>query len=138
MTPEFCQKEMAVLVQSEVVCEDVYHIPTDRLSCTPIDCTEIDIVDLYAVGHEPKVVDKKQNSIPFIHQLELQGSQGEITRIRGLFDDGAMVSVMCSTIFAKVKIGSEPGDLLNTVCEWPMGQWYLRRLAGRELLFWTV
>jgi len=41
--------------------------------------------------------------------LSLEGPKGEAVRIRGLFDDGALVNVMCSTIFDKVKKRIGPG-----------------------------
>ncbi|KAH9947512.1 hypothetical protein B0H21DRAFT_671322, partial [Amylocystis lapponica] len=34
-------------------------------------------------------------SMPFIHGIALCTTTGEATRVKGLFDDGAMVSVMC-------------------------------------------
>ena len=41
--------------------------------------------------------------VPFQHTLQLLGPQGEIVRIVVLFYGCAMVSVMCATIFEKVK-----------------------------------
>ncbi|KAH7918391.1 hypothetical protein BV22DRAFT_977878, partial [Leucogyrophana mollusca] len=40
---------------------------------------------------------------PFIQHIALAGPNGEITRVKALFDDGAMVGAMCSTVFHKVK-----------------------------------
>ncbi|KIJ66664.1 hypothetical protein HYDPIDRAFT_59664, partial [Hydnomerulius pinastri MD-312] len=40
---------------------------------------------------------------PFLHSITLQGPKGEQTRVRALFDDGAMVGAMCSSIFHAVK-----------------------------------
>ncbi|KAH9941372.1 hypothetical protein B0H21DRAFT_678751, partial [Amylocystis lapponica] len=40
---------------------------------------------------------------PFIHGIALCTATGEATRVKGLFDDGAMVSVMCASLWAKVR-----------------------------------
>jgi hypothetical protein len=90
-------------VRGEVAYEDTAHIPTEHLSCTSVGSNNLDIIDLYAVGCEPKVADETRQTLPFIHQVGLKGMRGEIVRVRGLFDDGAMVSAMCSTVFNKIK-----------------------------------
>jgi len=46
---------------------------------------------------------KNTDTIPFIHNINLEGPKGEIVRVRGLFDDGALVNAMCLTVFDKVK-----------------------------------
>ncbi|KAG2050051.1 hypothetical protein BDR06DRAFT_892670, partial [Suillus hirtellus] len=40
---------------------------------------------------------------PFMHQIILHGPQGELTRVKALFDDGTMVGVMCASIFNQIK-----------------------------------
>ncbi|KAG2749751.1 hypothetical protein P692DRAFT_20693721, partial [Suillus brevipes Sb2] len=40
---------------------------------------------------------------PFLHYTSFLGSQGEIVRVKALFDEGAMTSVMCATVFNNVK-----------------------------------
>ena len=67
--------------------------------CIACEPTEFEIVDLYSVGYEQK----KKATLPFIHMLSLEGPKGEVVRIRGLFDDGALVNAMCSSVFEKVK-----------------------------------
>ncbi|KAH9924247.1 hypothetical protein B0H21DRAFT_678791, partial [Amylocystis lapponica] len=42
-------------------------------------------------------------STPFLHSLVLHAVSGEATHIKGLFDNGAMVSVMCTSLWAKVR-----------------------------------
>lgn len=66
---------------------------------------ETDIVDLYTAGHASlnKAQMRTGEAVPFIHQVKLEGPNGELVRIRALFDDGAMVPAMCSSIFDKVK-----------------------------------
>ena len=85
----------------EVPCEDNSFIPTEQSQSTCIsrEPVEFEIVDLYSVGHELK----EKDTLPFIHMLTLEGPKGEAVRIRGLFDDGTLVNIMCSTIFDKVK-----------------------------------
>ncbi|KAG2336352.1 hypothetical protein BDR05DRAFT_896846, partial [Suillus weaverae] len=41
--------------------------------------------------------------VPFIHQITLNRPKGEAVRVRALFDDGAMVAAMCTSVFDKVK-----------------------------------
>ncbi|KAJ6484880.1 hypothetical protein C8R45DRAFT_801603, partial [Mycena sanguinolenta] len=40
---------------------------------------------------------------PFIQNMKLSGPQGEIVRMRGVVDDGAMVSAIDSNAYEKVK-----------------------------------
>ena len=63
------------------------------------------IVDLYSVGHEKvtREMCNKGSEVPFQHTLRLLGPQGEVVRISALFDGCAMVSVMCVSVFEKVK-----------------------------------
>ncbi|KAG1849001.1 hypothetical protein F4604DRAFT_1935078 [Suillus subluteus] len=71
----------------------------------PISTESIQIVDLYTVGYVKATrqqVDAKE-AVPFLHQVSLEGPKGEIIRVRALFDDGAMVGVMCTSVFNKVK-----------------------------------
>ena len=63
------------------------------------------LIDLYSVGHEEvtRTMCNMGVEVPFQHTLHLLGPQGEITRVSALFDGCAMASVMCATIFEKVK-----------------------------------
>ena len=71
-------------------------------SPTELQCNrsskEMEIIDLYSVGSDGSVPEK-----PFIHQVLFNGPNGEIVRIQGLFDNSAMVRVMDSMVFSKVK-----------------------------------
>ena len=51
------------------------------------------------MGH----VQKKKDTVPFIHVINLEGPKGEVVCIQGLFDDGALVNVMCASVFDKIK-----------------------------------
>lgn len=64
-----------------------------------------DIINLYSVGHEEvtRTMCNMGVEAPFQHTLQLPGPQGEVVRVLVLFDGCAMVSVMCATIFEKVK-----------------------------------
>ncbi|KAJ7649206.1 hypothetical protein B0H17DRAFT_1215420 [Mycena rosella] len=59
------------------------------------------VVDLYTVGIEDGR--PKRASVPFILPficgIEVEGLRGELVRIRALEDDGAMVNVMCTTLY---------------------------------------
>jgi hypothetical protein len=63
------------------------------------------VVDLYSVGHEEitrTMCDEGVESL-FKHTLHILGPQGEVVRVAALFNGCAMVAVMCSTVFNKVK-----------------------------------
>jgi hypothetical protein len=92
----------SVLAQDRVAREDEQNIPTDSVQCISNEHIEYETVDLYAVGHKSNSKDERE-TIPFLHELRMEGPKGEVVRVRGLFDDGALVSVMCSTVFNKVK-----------------------------------
>ncbi|KAG1734563.1 hypothetical protein EDD22DRAFT_787862, partial [Suillus occidentalis] len=65
----------------------------------------INVIDLYSVEHisTTKAQLEAKEAVPFIHHITLKGPKGEVVRIRALFDDGAMVAAMCSSIFHKIK-----------------------------------
>ncbi|KAJ8585783.1 hypothetical protein M405DRAFT_744702, partial [Rhizopogon salebrosus TDB-379] len=44
-----------------------------------------------------------QNCLPFLQHVSFAGPQGEIVRVKALFDEGAMVSAMCTSVFEQVK-----------------------------------
>jgi len=62
-------------------------------------------VDLYSVEANPgnPTTNEMPKTVPFIHPIELRSTTGEVVRIRALFDDGAMTSAMCTTVFSTVK-----------------------------------
>jgi hypothetical protein len=109
------QAEMKVLGRGEALRED--DIPTtcpnpiDKcIDTTPItfvssELETMQIIDLYMAGHvmaiEQQVEAKK--TVPFLHQVSLEGLRGEIVRVRALFNDGAMVGAMCVLVLNKVK-----------------------------------
>jgi hypothetical protein len=75
--------------------------PSNVLDAMPND----NLIDLYLVGHKEVTRSMCDTGIevPFQHTLTLLGPQGENIRVAALFDSCAMVAVMCSTIFEKVK-----------------------------------
>lgn len=66
---------------------------------------EINIVsNLYSVGHEVVTCTTRlSEEVPFLHSVTLLGPSGEHVRVRALFDGGAMVGAMFSSVFEKVK-----------------------------------
>ena len=44
-----------------------------------------------------------EKEIPFMQWLLLHGPQGEIVWVKTLFDGGAMVGAMCTSLFEKVQ-----------------------------------
>lgn len=68
--------------------------------------TNMDIIDLYEVGHEKvtcKLCEDGEKEIPFTHQIKIHGLQGEIVQLSALFDGAAMVAAMCTSLFKLVK-----------------------------------
>ncbi|THH15436.1 hypothetical protein EW146_g5032 [Bondarzewia mesenterica] len=76
--------------------------PPMSSSCneTAVKHEQYDIIDLYTVA-DPNSPNKQCTL--FVHEISLDGPNGEVVRMHSLFDDGAMVGAMCSTIFAKIK-----------------------------------
>lgn len=66
----------------------------------------IELASIYTVGAETensKTNTALEESKPFIHEVKLMGPKGEIVRIKGVFDDGAMINAMDTVVFEKVK-----------------------------------
>lgn len=66
----------------------------------------IDLDSVYTVGANKNTGAPStalQESKPFIHEVKLHGPKGEIVRIRGVFDDGAMINAIDSEIFDKIR-----------------------------------
>jgi hypothetical protein len=39
----------------------------------------------------------------FVHEVELKGEKGSKAKVEGLFDDSAMVNLICKTTFATLR-----------------------------------
>jgi hypothetical protein len=59
---------------------------------------EIQVVDLYTVGYDPK-----QTVHPFVHQLDIDTGIGGKIRVWANFDDGALTNAMSITKFNSIK-----------------------------------
>ena len=57
--------------------------------------SEYDIVDMYSMNHESE----QKTAKPFEHKVTLRGTTGTDTKIKGLFDDGALIPAICSRAF---------------------------------------
>ena len=85
----------------------------DSAVCTPntpgapmyIPSTKMQVLDLYTVGSEEP--DEFEISpfpeVPFVHRVTLNSISGSIVRVWGVFDSGAMVNAMCSSVYSRVK-----------------------------------
>ena len=62
---------------------------------------ELEVIDLYAVRTESNE-SREKGARPFIHQVKLHGPGGEIVRVWGLFDDGAMVDAMSTKVYNQI------------------------------------
>ena len=61
---------------------------------------ESNVVDLFGIGASIII---REETRPFIHQVQFHGPQGEVVRVRANVDDGAMREVMSMATFKKVK-----------------------------------
>ena len=94
------------------MCERVGHedlLPepvdlSDQLTVSDVckEDVELQVVDLYAVRTESDKTQKKGTK-PFIHQVKLHGPKGEVVRVWGLFDNGAMVDAMSTETYNRVR-----------------------------------
>jgi hypothetical protein len=66
------------------------------------DNSELEVIDLYAVRTESNE-SQEEGAKPFIHQVKLHGPGGEIVRVWGLFDDGAMVDAMSTEAYNRIR-----------------------------------
>ena len=79
---------------------NVHHTTHTQEQVVDNKCTYLykdQTVNLYSTSVE------QPNTAPFMHNICLLGPKGERIRVRALFDDGAMVSAMCSTVFNMIK-----------------------------------
>lgn len=84
--------------------EDRYDDPAESTSSTNyvirhLDIKKHDIVNLYSADEERP----RTTCLPFLQNISFTGPQGEIVRVKALFDEGAMISAMSTSIFQKIK-----------------------------------
>ena len=65
----------------------------------PFDLSNKTCIDLYTVSRNVS----ETTVHPFVHSVELKGKKGIPLKIKGLFDDGAMVNSICKSAFALLK-----------------------------------
>jgi len=96
---------------------------SERAAPSSVDCTGVEspsspvspnnvhttsdnstLIDLYCVGDGDKMWEMlSQKEAPFTQWLLLHGPQGEVVRVKALFDGGAMVGAMCASFFKKIQ-----------------------------------
>ena len=64
-----------------------------------VDKSQQELIDLYSVRHESTT----PHDIPFTHPIAIHGHTGRRIRLNALFDEGALVAAMCTTVFHKIK-----------------------------------
>ena len=104
--PQGEDKGAHVLVRVRVGHEDSSPGPVDlsyQLTVSNVhkENSELEVIDLYAVRTESKE-SREKGARPFIHQVKLHGPGGEIVRVWGLFDDGAMVDAMSTKVYNQI------------------------------------
>ena len=74
--------------------------------------TNDNIINVYSVREsEPDAV-----THPFVHAVELKGERKILVKIKGLFDDGALVNAICKTMFPSLKkVLGEPTPSTRTL-----------------------
>ncbi|KAG1841586.1 hypothetical protein F4604DRAFT_1939409 [Suillus subluteus] len=94
---------LPVLACAEETCEDQCTNPAEYTdqpnNVIRANSEQCDIVNLYSADEEAS----QRACLPFLQNISFAGPKGEIVRARALFDEGAMVSVMCSSVFNRVK-----------------------------------
>jgi len=76
----------------------------DNFDVVHTACKNATIIDLYSVGDKDRLCETlEQREVLFVHWLLMHGPQGEIVRVKALFDGGAMVGAMCTSYFKKVQ-----------------------------------
>ncbi|KAG6824809.1 hypothetical protein H0H92_005736 [Tricholoma furcatifolium] len=95
-------------IDASITAPDVLNIPTNAT-----------VIDLYSVGAETSLHSEK----PFRHTLRLVKGEHEV-EVRALFDGGAMVGALCSTVFERVK---------NILRGWAPSAVYLRMANGNTV-----
>ena len=71
----------------------------NAVSCN--DCI-IHLADIYTMGSESKGKELEESQL-FVHGVKLHGPKEEIVRLKGVFDDGAMINTMDSGVFKKIE-----------------------------------
>ena len=66
------------------------------------DARIIHLAEIYTVGTE-NGISALEESKPFIHGVILHGTKGSIVRIKGVFNDGAMINAIDENVFEQVK-----------------------------------
>jgi hypothetical protein len=69
----------------------------------PSTKNEYQVCDLYVVRRAKTQEANKEEAKPFVRKVWLLGPSREIVRVHAIFNDSAMIGVMCITIFKKVK-----------------------------------
>ncbi|KAG5633621.1 hypothetical protein H0H81_006479, partial [Sphagnurus paluster] len=123
-------------MQDQAVREDQLLAPADvatnpyipnlsTIAHVDLDTSEYMIIDLYEVRD-----DSKKGTVPFFSQLRIHGPQGEIVRVWGHFDDGAMIDAMSSEMYQKVghrlaplRTSNRKLRMANGSLVTPQGQW---------------
>jgi hypothetical protein len=95
---------LPVLAHMEDVHEDQHLNPTKSSQPTANIIRQAinkqcDVVNLYSTDEESA----RRTCLPFLQNTSFVGLQGEIVQVKALFDEGAMISAMCSVTFDKVK-----------------------------------
>jgi hypothetical protein len=87
---------------------DINHnIPLVNISHVSLSVPNHNSVSLYTVRYSK---DRFQHIQPLIHMVGLKGKSGLMTKVEGLFDDGALVNSICNSMFATLR--DQLGELI--------------------------
>lgn len=97
----------SVLACIEAACKDQPSSPVEVTLCTQstiVSASEqCEIIDLYSTEDVKSNALRGQPCRPFLQNISLAGPNGENNRVKALFDEGAMVSAMCTSVFNHIK-----------------------------------
>jgi hypothetical protein len=99
--------------QTVLVCEEATYEdhPTSAVetcidtetTIVPASVEQCDVIDLYSMENNERNLRRNQHCTPFLQFTSFLGPHGKIVRVQALFDEGAMTSVMCKSVFERVK-----------------------------------
>jgi hypothetical protein len=100
------QIKQMVLAGGDVTCEDSSQNPVKAAISTIAESHNVSVTEQYDISDLYSTEEDKNGAphcLPFLHYTAFIGPQGEVIRVKALFDEGAMMSVMCASVFNNVK-----------------------------------
>ena len=114
---------------------------TDILLCiqphVTFEAPNESVVDLYIAD----LTEKIEKTIPFTQMVGLKGEKGIIMNIKGLFDNGTMVNLLCKSVYTSMQGGlgnllpsSRTLHMANRSCVPSAGRWVGDVYLGTQMV----